>query len=1024
MQQPALWLPALVTLACSPGPVTCLAHDSVSAAAHGAAPGAPCSACTHAVQVCPACGPLAGGVCVAQQLRKLKPVPPFVFQTATLDALDAGLTALGSCIPGAAREAVAKALVAQEGRLLQALAASVSTPGYELHAARTFACVMTALGPEVVSDAWQPSSRGPPQPRALANALLSVASHTFVARSDAVRAHSHTGWRVFMASLGGARKLAVPKRLAMVLQPVLAELQPGAPAGPGRWPTADGQRQALATWRALLDALHGDTPGGVLELWNEAVSPVLQALLSGARPCDPAVASAALRHASDAARDAAQAKGGAAAGLAGMAPHLGDLCALLRRMPPAVWTPDGTAAPPGGQAMLLLLLTWLGASEAGPTADAVLATLLATLSSLAATDTVPVASAALLGAVAAHLASGSTPLLTRGSPCTAAKLLTSAAACASRLGPADGAGDCVAHLLSVAQLLARSRGGPGGAPGAGILEAAVQLLDAAFGDDAGDVSTPAAPGPAWSTACSLAVEAACALGSSGLGDRLASHSVRIVDLLERATLAVDNAARGAQMRVDGSQDASGGEASQQASATMGAARDAGARLRAVLQQQQNLARAAAPQAQSPFQRSAGKQTATAAAVAQSPRSLFAAVTAANAEADAVQPSSAGVKRVSAVVAQPSPAPKSKAAAAATPGKGGKGKAFGSSRRGREDDDSQSAYVRIEAQPSQQGPAVLTEHQREVRDAQRRGAVGTYTALDPGASQDASQATFARLAGGAVAPASFVGILVGGGPRPAPAAPVAAPIAPPVPPAAALPPPLQGAPPSKRVRFAEPEPVAAAAMPPPAPPAPVGGPATQEGAAVLAAISASASAEPLCPQLAGEGHPARDMALDKLLSSLPRGLSHVVAGTGVTSVGALAALPHSAVAGWPRDGADIVRRALTELAHSTASVTPSRGQATSEPGGHAAQAAAKPRAGGASRRSGLPSPGTPAVVSAASQPGSLLAQELAKLEASPLWSALDAAGEPSAPLVAAQGTLLGLASRVNSMLARHKAPPSS
>jgi hypothetical protein len=906
--------------------------------------------------------------------------------------------------------------VAQEGRLLRALAAAVSTPGQELHAARTFACVMTALGPEVVSDAWQPSSRGPPQPRALANALLSVASHTFVARSDAVRAYSHAGWRVFVASLGGAHKLAVPKRLAMVLQPVLAELQPGAPPGPGRWPTVDGQRQALATWRALLEALHGDTPGGVLALWQEAITPVLRALLTTARPCDPAVASAALRHASDAARDAAQAQGGAAAGLAGMAPHLADLCALLRRMPPACWAGDAmNAPPPGGQAMLLLLLSWLAACEAGPTSDEALATLLATLSSLAATDTTPAASAALLGAAAAHLASGgagSTTLLARGAPCTAARLLTSAAACASRLGPADGAGDASAHLCCVAQLLSSSRGGPG------VVEAVGQLLDAAFGDDAGDVSTPSAPGPAWSAACSLAVEAACALGSGDLGDRMSSHSVRIVDLIERATLAVDNSARGAQMRVDGSQDASGGEASQQASATMGAARDAGARLRAVLAQQQHLARAAAPQAQSPFPRVPGKQ-----AAAQSPRSLFAAVTAADGEPDAVPPTSAAAKRVSGLgaihtAAHPSPAPKSKVAAAATPGKGVKGKAMGSGRRGRDDDDSQSAYVRIEAQPSQQGPAVLTEHQREVRDAQRRGAVGTYTALDPGASQEASQATFARLAGGAVAPASFVGILVGGGPRPAPAAPIPAPPAPPAAPAA-LPPP-QGAPPAKRVRFAEPEPGAAAAMPPPAPPAPVGGPATQEGAAVLAAISASASAEPLCAQLAGEGHPARDIPLDKLLSSLPRGLSHVVAGTGVTSVGALAALPHSAVASWPRDGADIVRRALTELSHTTAAVTPSRGHIAAE---HAAQAAHKPRIGGASRRSGLPSPGTPAVA-AAGQPGSLLAQELARLEASPLWGALDAAGEPSAPLVAAQGTLLGLASRVNSMLARHKPPPSS
>ena len=193
--------------------------------------------------------------------------------------------------------------------------------------------------------------------------------------------------------------------------------------------------------------------------------------------------------------------------------------------------------------------------------------------------------------------------------------------------------------------------------------------------------------------------------------------------------------------------------------------------------------------------------------------------------------------------------------------------------------------------------------------------------------------------------------------------------------------------------------------------------------MLAAISASASAEPLCAQLAGEGHPARDIPLDKLLSSLPRGLSHVVAGTGVTSVGALAALLNSAVASWPRDGADIVRRALMELSHTSAAVTPSRGHIAAEPVAPAAQAAHKPRVGGASRRSGLPSPGTPAVA-AAGQPGSLLAQELARLEASPLWGALDAAGEPSAPLVAAQGTLLGLASRVNSMLARHKPPPSS
>jgi hypothetical protein len=361
------------------------------------------------------------------------------------------------------------------------------------------------------------------------------------------------------------------------------------------------------------------------------------------------------------------------------------------------------------------------------------------------------------------------------------------------------------------------------------------------------------------------------------------------------------------------------------------------------------------------------------------------------------------------------------------------------RRRRRDEDSDSQYVVI-APPPPRAPAPLTDHQREVREAQRRGALGTYTALDPSASQDASQATFAHALPchapmqpqAAPAPASFAGLLAITAAQAPPSPPAAAAAAVAVPVSIEMPPPaslagiLQGqgartpkaAPqagsPSKRVRFA-----AAKARSPEAPP--LWGAATQEGAQALTDIScsaaAAAAAAPLCPALLG--CPGADVSLERFLGGLPKGVRQLLTTTGAATLQQLAALPCGSVGNWPRDARELLQRKLGEAAEA---LTPN---AKADAHLHAEGAAGK----GAPRRPRGSAVGvtTPAPApTAGGGPSSWLARELARIEASPLWASLDQDAQRCAEpqedqrgLLAAQGTLLGLTMRLNDALARRQ-----
>ena len=1035
--------------------------------------------------------------CLTQALHPRCVLSSALVQSATLDALEAGLALLGThaAVPDA-RAGVAKALVASDGALLHRLAASAATPGRELLAARAFACAMRALGPEVVSDTWQPSG-GPAQPRALANALLGVASHTFVARSDAVRSATHAGWRAFITSLGAADKLRAPKRLAMVLQPVLAELGHGPK---GHRPSATSTAQALTTWSELLAALNASTASVLAVMLPEAVLPVLRCVLlppaeGGGRGVDASVVHSAL---SAAAAALAQAASGSAQPSTEMGACGEELCSLLRRVPAAVWS-HAAAAPDdvytGAVQFALLPLTWMaGTAQAGaksPAPAALPVPWLATWKALAATDAPPSGAAILLRAAARALPTRLLAAPASGSASLAAALLSCCGACARRLDstPAAAAEPPCSTLCDAATLLAAVRGTGQHQPGSGVIEAVGQLVDGAFGADATaalDGSLGAQGTGGWTPASELAVVCVCTLAQEAQG----TGNIKVLDLCERTTLAVDNAARGAHaMRLDGSQESGvpgDPSASQMAEGTLRAARAAGQRLRSAMATSHHAAAATTPAPAAPT------AAITPLTAAPSPRSLFAmAVThAATEKPGAAFPIAPPHGAAAAVPPPPHFGGVAKpAAGGAARGRAGAGMQTGGKvplrRPARRDEDSNSQYVRIEpgGQPSQ--PPVLTDHQREVRDAQRAGGAGvgaTYTALDPSASQDATQSQVPRTAvavlaaarAAAVAPTSFAGILAAAaGPTTAVEAQPPGPPPPPPPAAAAaaaatVGPPAANEPTrrsAKRVRFttsataheeaqkggrapADPEQAAREAMPPP-----FSGVATQEGAAALHDMAVVSASAPLCPALAASGHPACSVPLDKILGRLPtQGLAHLVAGTGCTSLGQLAALPNSSVAAWPRDGAAVLRRCLEDMAHTMpamttpqTAVTPadnmtSRKRASIEESPAATIApstARKPSSRGhgsvknAPRASAL-SPITPGPTA----PGSLLAQELARLEASPLWGQLDQALQRSAsgsgggtgamtspadaaldaaPLVAAQGKLLGLASRVNSFL---------
>ena len=888
-------------------------------------------------------------------------------------------------------------------------------------AARAFASCVRALGRQVVSDAWQPRSGAGAAPRALANALLAVASVTFVARSDAARVASHVGWRAFISILSATGKLASPRRLAMLLAPVHAELAPGAPHAHG-WPSIASQEAAVATFRHMLLCCGAEAGapascavapafasvcGPTLELLfattrskphppsarvAEAAAAAVADAVDGAHPaCRPALAAHALPflesappsawdpHRGGAFRVAAAVCEGlrslavsdAEAALSCLARCIGALAAHAARAPAHTPAPaDGEEAGGGGAGG--------GRVPASPEVT----------SSHAGGGSLG-AAAALLGLISRSVTGDA-----QATHCDhAAALFDAAASLAATLSAAPGGGadtPLARALVASASRVAGSKTAEGRPPRS-LLAAVCSAVAAAFPEEADGVR-------AWSVADGVAAGAAGALLTSvgGAGATHAPHAsadappaappdAAALACVERALAAAVAASRfvGGDTQ-DGSAQGGGADAIAAAAAAAGAA---AARLRALLPAASPLL----PMPRSPR-------------AADAPQSFFGAVVGGG--------GAAHPPPLHAFASPPRASAGAEPAAFAAPPPPGVGAAPRRRRRRAsgvcEESQPYAVIAPLPKRAAASQPA--TEHQVEAAAAQRRS--GFYGAAGAGAgaaSQDGSLFAAALARAGApvftradpIGPTGFAGLIRGGhhggsagegvGVQPAPLA-TAALGAHPAPPApAALPPPLVAAPaPARKVSFA----------PPPAPSA------TQEGAAALSFLSASAAeaaaASPLCAPLVTTPSPP---PLSSLLAGLPKGCRQQLESIGVTTTRLLAGMRRDSLDLWPRDAAAVLRARLSAAADAL--------QPPTEALVLQAEACASPPA--------APPVGASAV---GSPPGAWLTRELTRLACAPQWAGIESRGaEPAAAhqspaaLHAAQGVLLGLSVRLHSALAR-------